>query len=665
MKSMTTGADPNTIRTPCACGGGGADLSRAATAAALFAFLLCLYCLTGRNTLQVDDEQVLMARAQSVALQGRLDYPQLFGNDRVRSLSTIGAVTATSDVALEPGQAWLGGLLYRLAAASGNPGAQAALTLNRYATALTGALVYVCIAELGFSASTAILSALLFGTATMAWPYAGTFFRDSLAMAMTTLSMLGWVLLVRERARRPLAGSLLVAAGVVGGAMCKVTSLAIVPAFGIGLLCELSILRKPILLGRTLFVSGTLILLVVLAALQPPVGVLARISLRYWLGLAFQAIRMMPSEVLLAALGPLLSPAKSVFLFSPILVLAPLAMTAWPRSRRASAWVSVSAVLFLCLAQGLGLRSAWAGTLIWGLRFMLPAIPLMMILSAPLIELWLRVNSAGLKAAGVLLGLASIWIQVAGAIVSWATPFVVWAAQGLDPYNARAVWSLDYLSIPIHVARLGLPESWESIGWIRTWASSPAWLIPLGSVSISILAILLLRRKISAWAAPGIVVAALVFPFYPSLPVLRSDPYWGGDRPELTAIATRVADAARAGDLILVDSYGSPLWRLMLNQWTSPLRWYSLPEEYGLPSVAPVIPLELRRLVQSAVRGGRTVWLLCSSLTSTGDCSPIATEVSRMLGPGVTETFQGTGSARLQAFCRAEGELTTGPASPE
>jgi len=625
------------------------NLSRAATAASIFVLLLCLYCITFRGSLQVDDEQVLMARAQSLAFRGQLSYPQLYGNDRVRALSTIGTGAVTSDVALEPGQAWLGGLLYRVGAASGNGGAQAALTLNLYATALTGALVYLCIAELGFGASTAVVSAFLFGTATMAWPYAGTFFRDSLAMAMTALAVLGWVLFMKDGARHLWAGSILIAAGVVGGAACKVTSLAIVPAFGIGLLYEMFARRKPLLLRWHLVGLGVLALLVVLAMLLPPVGALARLSLRYWLNLAWQAINQAPSQVLLAALGPLLSPAKSVFLFSPILVLAPLAITAWPRSRSTLAYVSVSAVLFLCLAQALGLRGAWSGILIWGLRFMLPAIPLMVILSAPLIELWLRVNSTGLKVAGALLGLASLCIQAAGAIVPWSTPFVVWAAQGRDPYSAQAVWSLEYLSIPIHVARMGLAESWD-FGWIRTWDSSPAWLIPLGSVSISILALLLLRRKISAWAAPGIVMAALAFPFFPMLGVLRPDPAWGGDRPELTAIVARVADAASADDLLLVDSYGSPLWRFMLNRWTSPVEWYSLPEELGLPSAEPVVPPELRLLVQGALQEGHTIWLLCSSLTGMGDCSPTATEVGRILGPGVIEVFEGTGLATLRVF---------------
>jgi hypothetical protein len=180
----------------------------------------------------------------------------------------------------------------------------------------------------------------------------------------------------------------------------------------------------------------------------------------------------------------------------------------------------------------------------------------------------------------------------------------------------------------------------------------------MGSVLISILAFLLLRRKISAWAAPGIVLAGLVFPFFPMLQVLRPDPAWGGDRPELKAIVTRVADAANADDLILVDSYGSPLWRLMLNRWTSPVQWYSLPEEYGLPSSDPVVPSELRLLLQGAVQEDQTIWLLCSSLTGVGDCSPTADEVGQILGPGVTEIFEGTGSATLQVFA-GRSEVST------
>jgi len=61
-------------------------------------------------TFRVDDEQILAARAQSLALWGNLEEPQVYGNLRVRQLSAFGD-QATQ---IEPAWAVLGAVLYRL-----------------------------------------------------------------------------------------------------------------------------------------------------------------------------------------------------------------------------------------------------------------------------------------------------------------------------------------------------------------------------------------------------------------------------------------------------------------------------------------------------------------------------------------------------------------------
>lgn len=61
------------------------------TASAVFLVLLSLHLLTFQETLRVDDEYILAARAQSLALWGRLEQPQAFSNQRERELQVMGA----------------------------------------------------------------------------------------------------------------------------------------------------------------------------------------------------------------------------------------------------------------------------------------------------------------------------------------------------------------------------------------------------------------------------------------------------------------------------------------------------------------------------------------------------------------------------------------------
>jgi len=159
-------------------------------AALLAGLLCCVYLISYTGAFRVDDEHILAARAQSLALRGRAEEPQVYGNSRVRVLATMGD-QATQ---VEPLQTVLGAALYRLGRFAGLGGAQSLLTLNLYLTALTGAVVFLTVVALGLGRRVGIWCALLFGLATMAWPYSSTFLRDSLAMTLTAIVFLGWAL---------------------------------------------------------------------------------------------------------------------------------------------------------------------------------------------------------------------------------------------------------------------------------------------------------------------------------------------------------------------------------------------------------------------------------------------------------------------------------------
>ena len=114
----------------------------ASAALVIFAILTSIYALTYSGSFRVDDEHVLAARAQSLALWGQLTYPQVYGNNRVQELSITPTDSAAPHTVLEPAHAAIGSLLYRAASILGIGGAQAAFTLNLYVTALTGFVVF-------------------------------------------------------------------------------------------------------------------------------------------------------------------------------------------------------------------------------------------------------------------------------------------------------------------------------------------------------------------------------------------------------------------------------------------------------------------------------------------------------------------------------------------
>ena len=80
----------------------------------MFSFLVSLYIITYSGAFRVDDEHILMARAQSLARWGKLENPQVYGNDRVRALQELEQTSASQATSIEPAQAVLGAGLYRL-----------------------------------------------------------------------------------------------------------------------------------------------------------------------------------------------------------------------------------------------------------------------------------------------------------------------------------------------------------------------------------------------------------------------------------------------------------------------------------------------------------------------------------------------------------------------
>ena len=109
-------------------------------------------------------------------------------------------------------------------------------------------------------------------------------------------------------------------------------------------------------------------------------------------------------------LGQLLSPGRGLLLYAPVLLLAlPAAPALW-RRHRAEALLAWGIILFHLLLYGKWFM--WHGGYAWGPRFMVPAVPFLVIALAPAIERTERAPAWRLALWGLLA--LSIVIQVVG-----------------------------------------------------------------------------------------------------------------------------------------------------------------------------------------------------------------------------------------------------------
>src|SRR5574337_1195336 len=152
--------------------------------AALSGLLFCIYLLTASLTFISDDELYIFDTTESFARHGN------------NLLSETADLQWPGESDNEPVMPLLAAPIYRLANQfDGIGNAHATLLFNPLIIALTAGMVYLYVRQLAFDRLTGLISGLVFGLATIVWPYAKTFFREPLHMATifaTAYCLLRW-----------------------------------------------------------------------------------------------------------------------------------------------------------------------------------------------------------------------------------------------------------------------------------------------------------------------------------------------------------------------------------------------------------------------------------------------------------------------------------------
>jgi len=414
---------------------------------------------------------------------------------------------------------------------------------NGLITALTGAVVFLLLIELGFFIPESAAVSLLFGLGTMAWPYARTFFSEPLA-ALTLL--FSFYLLARLRRCPSLVGAAL--AGLALGSACsaRIPNVFVAPAYLGYLMYQTRDLpqqgtKRRLLVAFALTLAASLILIAAYNA--------ARFGNP--LDAGYTAQERFTAFLPRSLAGFLFSPGKSLFVYSPVLLLALFGIRAfWRRFPAETLLISWVAAVHLVVY---GLWFMWWGGWSWGPRFLAPLIPFL-ILPLAFVPRVLRQRHKALRLGALVVVVSSIGMQVLGSTVDFNEYLADLLNRGIPAENT--IFDLRFWPVAGHWALLRRGV------WDLAWFTpTERGLFVLGPVVALLLGVALLAVIAMRWAAATprrslvaggcgllllVMAASIGLRAYPSLPQHRRDP-------DQAALVNYVQRAARPGDAFILE----------------------------------------------------------------------------------------------------------------
>jgi len=528
------------------------------TALFLFGFLLACYLLTFTGQIDSSDGLSMFATTESYVRHGSFDSNQLLwmGNQQgnIGPDGNLYSRKGLGMVALAMPLVWLA----RLWGAIGL--VHAALLLNPLLTAWTGALLFRAARRLNWPRPLAVATSLLFGLATMAWPYTQGYFSDPIC---------GWGLFAAAYGLLAYAQSgrklYLFGAGVAWGLayLTRSINLLTLPIYLLGLFWVLEAARG----------GGAHRLADRLAAAfwrnwRPVVSFLIPVVLAGLLSLWWNYIRFgdlfdtgyvssesFSGDWLAGLFGLSIGPARGFFWYNPILLLAlPGIVLFWREHRRVLALILLLAALYVAVYAKWYM---WHGGYSWGPRFLVPIVPFVSLLAGGGWALLVTQRRWGLPGALLSGGLAAVSVAVQW--LGMAVPFALvqdWLAANVQPLFAPTTFTEWRYSPLLLQWNFLTPENIQFAWWrAADWPNAVNWLalvMPLAGVLAGLVLLVQQvrsrrpdqtserwRHMLYAAALASITLAILTY-----TQATLSDP-------QTAALSAHLAAGEQAGDAIL------------------------------------------------------------------------------------------------------------------
>ncbi len=599
------------------------SISRLNFALAIFILLSLVYCLFYNGLFSTDDEHILSTQALSIAFDGEVNFSRVIGNERVFSYSRYVKPYADQALNIEPAQALFGSLLVKVAAACGIGRVQTLFLLTIWVTAATAAVLFLTVLRMGYPLPSALMAAAIFGLGTIVLPYSKTYFRDPLAMFFLTCA---WFFLqaVKQDIVTPVAAEkrIFYWAGLVfaliAGVLAKNIVLIASPVMLLDILLTLRKRQPASKNGWKRWKWITLITAVILAVVCwflviPSIPLLARFTPDYYSLLA-RFFRDTPRPYFLEAIiGPFISPGKSLFIFSPILILAVPGLIL----RFKSTWQAWACLILMVIGQALFYDFEWAGHINWGLRYLLPVIPLMLLAAIPVIDRLLRVWAGRLIL--LLLSVFSMGVQLLGVLVPVDNFYHSMYAAAEPVSEWSTIWQARYSILVWNVKWL---VNGQQVGIALARIPEKVLLILVLTALLTLLTVLCLsvqRTRRYLWLC---LVGCLIFSFFLPVSYQNEDSY-GMMRSDLRKSYQYLAQQAKPGDAVVIRSYGTPVWFFWMN-WAGPqFHWTALPYYFPMPALIKkyaasgnpedALNTNTRLIIEESMLPGSNLWLLLPS----------------------------------------------------
>lgn len=474
-------------------------------ALALFLFLFSLYLCTYAPHFHSSDGIAMFSTAESLVRRGAFDVEQIrwmglqqgtFGLDGLLySRKGLGQPLLALPLT------WLGLVLPWFGPAT------ATLLFGSLLTAFTGVLIFWFLERLDYRRTVGLTAALIFGTGTMAWPYAKTFFSDTLAGTLLLIAALTLLVFKQNgRSRYAFIAGLSLAWAVA----TRYAEGVFLPVFG---LIFLACLWKRSTVNGQQSVLKTLFSEPALYAFAAPIVAMG-VSL-----MAFNLSRYgdplntgyLPQETFSAVwwqgiAGQLFSPGRGLLLYNPILLLTFLGIRPFWRRHKLEATGVLAVILIHLLLYGKWFM--WHGGFAWGARFMVATLPFLVILVAPALEKLFSGQNRLLKTGFGLLWGVSIITQIPGLAVNF------------DLWQNRLVETGLPLFAPITFFRTEYSPLWQTWQLITPPNLDVAWAVD-GKIAWGLLVLLGANLLFAGWnlyslspaggRGRGEQIAALIF----------------------------------------------------------------------------------------------------------------------------------------------------------
>jgi hypothetical protein len=589
----------------------------------LLALLVIVYSITYSGRFIIDDEHILASRSISLTFDEQINNTRVIGNSRVFALSQL----PDAAMNIEPLQTVLGVPFVILASLLNVGQVQCLFLMNIWITALTAVILFLIAIIKGYSKGVALIVALLFGFCTIAFPYSRTFFRDPLAMFFLATSWMFAAAILQQsnrvgngKKRLLLWIGLFISLGA--GVLTKNTILIAFPVIFLELLIGnlrgnlyseiVKMIKRAWKLG--LIILGCLGLFgIIWFMVTPSIPSLARFTPSYY-GYLLKFFFTTPRPHILEALtGPFISPGKSIFIFSPVLLLSIWSLV----FRFRSSWSAWLYMILLIVFQGLFYDDEWAGHINWGLRYILPAIPGIMVTIAPLIQR-LVLSWKGLVGLILFAGI-SLFIQLLGVLTPISNYFQEMFTSNPPVSEFSTEWGINH----------------QIIFWCIQWIKSGKPLdLALArndynsyiSVAIGVIVLILVFLSLYQYRFHKLAYVSVIVIVNVSILVLIlnvNDPLYMRNRKDYHDSQQFITEEYLVGDLVLIKSYGSPIWDYWMN-WTQPgIQWTSLPYFFPAPEKIkefqntnnPDVAMANSSLtiLSRNIRSGMRVWLVVPS----------------------------------------------------